>query len=44
MADKRGPAPLPAPAATALQTPNGRAPEAPPIPGSFTILMIGEAP
>jgi DNA-binding beta-propeller fold protein YncE len=44
MSQERGPAPLPAPAATAPQTQNGRPPQAPPIPGSFTILMIGKAP
>ena len=42
MSQERGPAPPPAPTATAPLTPNGRPPQAPPIPGSFTILMIGK--
>jgi DNA-binding beta-propeller fold protein YncE len=42
MSQERGPAPPPAPTAIAPQTPNGRPPQAPPIPGSFTILMIGK--
>ena len=37
MSQERGPAP----AAPATPTPSGRPPQAPPIPGSFTILMVG---
>ncbi len=38
MSQERGPAP----AAPAPLTPGGRPPQGPPIPGSFTILMIGK--
>lgn len=41
MSQERGPAP--APASTATQSTGGRPPQPPPIPGSFTILMIGKA-
>jgi DNA-binding beta-propeller fold protein YncE len=43
MSQERGPAPAPA-AVAAPATPGGRPPQAPPIPGSFTILMIGKTP
>jgi DNA-binding beta-propeller fold protein YncE len=39
MSQERGPAPPP----PATPTPNGRPPQGIPIPGSFTILMIGKA-
>ncbi len=39
MSQERGPAPVPAVA----PTPGGRPPQGPPVPGSFTILMIGKA-
>ena len=39
MSQERGPAPVAAPAAS----PGGRPAQAPPVPGSFTILMIGKA-
>ena len=41
MSQERGPAPVPP--ATATETPGGRPPQSPPIPGSFTILRIGKA-
>jgi DNA-binding beta-propeller fold protein YncE len=41
MSQQRAPAPVPT--ATAAQTSGGRPPQSPPIPGSFTILMIGKA-
>lgn len=42
MSQERGPVPAAA-AAAAAQTPGGRPPQGPPIPGSFSILMIGNA-
>ena len=43
MSQEREPAPVPTVGATATQTPGGRPPQSPPIPGSFSILMIGKA-
>lgn len=41
MAQERGPAPVPA--ADAPPAPNGRPPQGPAIPGSFTLVMVGKA-
>jgi len=41
MSQERVPTAVPTGGATAAQTPGGRPPQSPPIPGSFTILMVG---
>jgi hypothetical protein len=43
MSQERGHASAPALNGNAPPNPGGRPPQAPPIPGSFTILMIGKA-